>query len=91
MSDTKPDFSAFVCYTTYRSVPMHIVVLNSEQCVTKTYDVPAGFQLETYLASLFPTAKRLFLYEGGMIKVSIVDANGQTIETHVGFHRATDQ
>lgn len=88
MMTATTDYDAFVHFTTHRSVPMHIVVLNGENRVARTYDVPAGFSLERYLASVFPTAQRRFSYEGTGVKASLV-VGGQTVETHVGFHRLT--
>lgn len=51
------DLSKFIDIKTSKCPPMNVQVINKDAQVIYTYDVPANFQLDLFVKSLYPNAE----------------------------------
>ncbi len=78
----------FVTNNLDKTPPMVVHVINSAGEITYTYDAPAGFQLDRYVATLFPDAE-LMVYQTRLeLNVSvIIPQNQEVYQIHQGIYR----
>ncbi len=74
----------FITSSPFKTDPMRVEVLDGQGHNTKTYDVPAGFQLERYVRSLFPNFEVHINFLAGNFCVEVVDQDGTCVEVHIG-------
>lgn len=84
---------AFISKTPYfnKIPPMTVYVLNKQGNELRTYDTPAGFQLEIYLISLYPKATLSLSWpqnKTGTKDFRIdISTHAGLIETHLGVYQ----
>lgn len=71
-----------------KTPPMRVQVIDFNGQLTHTYDVPAGFQLDLYVQSLFPTAEFMVYSTHEELNVSVIIPENQDIyQIHRGVYR----
>ena len=82
------DFSQFISQSPHKTPPMLVHVINSDGVISYTYEAPAGFQLDRYVASLFPNAELMVYANRVELNVSVVIPETQEVyQVHQGIYR----
>ena len=79
----------FISKTNIKTSAMLVTVFNKDNFVINTYNVPEGFQIERYVATLYPDNKLSFDYpkdiQGSVnFRVRVFDNENTIIETNLG-------
>jgi hypothetical protein len=78
----------FVTDNPHKTNPMVVHVINSVGEITYTYDAPTGFQLDQYVATLFPEAELMVYGTHLELNVSVIIPNTQEVyQIHQGIYR----
>mgnify|MGYP001584573500 CR=1 FL=1 len=81
----------FITQYASKTAIMSVTVTNNRGEIQKIYDVPAGFQLERYVGSLYPNATLTIDFPKNKnnpnvrdFRIKLVDTH--SIETHLGVY-----
>ena len=82
------NLSDFISDSPFATPAMKVKVIDKNGKVSKTYDAPAGFQLDLYVDSLYPDAELMITASNSDITVSVIP-HGQTeiLEIHQGVYQ----
>lgn len=77
----------FVSSSPSKTPPMTVDVIDSHGLISYSYKAPAGFQLDQYVASLFPNAELMVSATRHEINVSVIIPGNQEIyQIHRGVY-----
>lgn len=65
-----------------KTPPMHVVVTDANQKFIRSYDVPAGFQLDQYVLSISPENSIITCTVSPQFKVELLN---NSKEIHIGY------
>lgn len=78
----------FVTQHPDKTPPMIVHVIDSSGEITYTYEAPAGFQLDRYVASLFPNAELMVYGTRLELNVTVTIPDTQEIyQIHQGVYK----
>lgn len=85
--------NAFISDSPAKTRPMKVRIYDNNRMVTRIYDTLAGFQLERYVHSLYPSATISVDFTPPdddlgekVFRVQVID-QGKLVETHLGIYQ----
>ena len=81
----------FITHSSSKMPAMSVTVMNNQGEIQKTYDVPAGFQLERYVGSLYPNTTLTIDFPKNKNNHNMHDfrvkvSDTYVMETHLGVY-----
>jgi len=83
----------FITQSSSKMPAMSVTVMNNQNEIQKIYDVPAGFQLERYVGSLYPNATLTIDFpknNHNMHDFRVKVSDTFVMETHLGVYMEND-
>ena len=79
------DLSKFITNAPQKTRPMTVMVFDKKLKRRDSYEAPAGFQLDRYVAFLNPACDLKIYGDAGSITVEVM-VGDFIVETHAGLH-----